>query len=59
MPKGKQCFNFSSMRIPKCSVLFIKGKWQTLNEDKRKHYVPLWGRATLLYKVVIEHTKMN
>lgn len=59
MPKGKQCFNFSSMRIPNCSILFIKGKWQTLNEDKRKHSVPLWGSTTLLYKVVIGHSKMN
>lgn len=59
MPKKNQCFNFSSMRIPNCSILFIKGKWQTLNEDKRKHSVPLWGSTTLLYKVVIGHSKMN
>lgn len=59
MPKGKQYFNFSSMRIPNCSILFIKGKWQTLNEDKRKHSVPLWGSTTLLHKVVIGHSKMN
>jgi len=59
MPKGKQCFNFSSVRIPNCSVLFIKGKWQTLNEDKGKHSVPFWGSTTLLYKAVIGHSKMN
>lgn len=59
MPKGKQCFNFSSLRIPNCSILFIKGKWQTLNEDKRKHSLPLWGSTTLLYKVAIGHSKMN
>lgn len=36
MPEGKQCFNFSSMRIPNCSILFIKGRWQMANTKWRQ-----------------------